>query len=161
MVSTTAYDVAATVKDPELPMLTISDLGILRAVRQDGDHVTVEITPTYSGCPAMGAIRADVTQQLNEAGYHDVDVRTVLQPAWTTDWISEDGKRTLAEHGIAPPGPAPRHRVMLTLGRRQPAECPRCGSRDTVEVSAFGSTACKALQRCTACEEPFENVKAI
>jgi len=110
MVTTTAYDVAATVKDPELPMLTISDLGILRDVRQDGDHVTVEITPTYSGCPAMGAIRADVTQQLNDAGYHDVDVRTVLQPAWTTDWISEDGKRTLARAGrVLDPVGRPAH----------------------------------------------------
>ena len=160
MVSTTAYEVAATVKDPELPMLTISDLGILRAVRQDGDHVTVEITPTYSGCPAMGAIRADVTRHLNAAGYRDVEVRTVLHPAWTTDWITADGRRTLHEHGIAPPQPAPG-RVTLQLGRRATAQCPQCGSSDTVEVSHFGATACKALHRCQACAEPFELIKAI
>ena len=156
----TARDVAAAVKDPELPMLTIADLGILRGVREDGEHVTVEITPTYSGCPAMGAIRADVTRQLNEAGYRDVEVRTVLQPAWTTDWITAAGRRTLAENGIAPPQAAPG-RVTLQLGRRATADCPLCGSSDTVELSRFGATACKALHRCRACAEPFELIKAI
>jgi ring-1,2-phenylacetyl-CoA epoxidase subunit PaaD len=155
-----ARDIAAQVKDPELPMLTIADLGILRTVREDGEHVTVEITPTYSGCPAMGAIRADVTRHLNAAGYRDVEVRTVLHPAWTTDWITADGRRTLAENGIAPPGPAPK-RTPLQLGRRASAACPRCGSTDTVEVSHFGATACKALHRCRACAEPFELIKAI
>lgn len=155
-----ARDVAAAVKDPELPMLTIADLGILRGVQDDGGHVTVEISPTYSGCPAMGAIRADVTRQLNEAGYPDVEVRTVLQPAWTTDWITPDGRRTLAEHGIAPPGPAPQ-RTTLQLGRRAAATCPRCGSSDTIEVSRFGATACKALHKCRTCAEPFEQIKAI
>ncbi len=156
-----ARDVAAAVGDPELPMLTIADLGILRTVDECGDHVTVQITPTYSGCPAMGAIRADLVRRLNEAGYPDVDVRTVLHPAWTSDWITPEGRRKLAEHGIAPPQPAPRHRPTLTLGRRAPASCPRCGSPNTIEVSRFGATACKALYRCTACEEPFESVKAI
>lgn len=156
----TAPAVAAAVRDPELPMLTIADLGILRAVHEDGGRVTVEITPTYSGCPAMGAIRADITARLYEAGYPDVDVRTVLHPAWTTDWITAEGKRKLEEHGIAPPQPAPR-RVTLTIGRRAQATCPRCGSTDTSEVSRFGSTACKALHRCAACQEPFESVKAI
>ena len=155
-----AREVAAAVKDPELPMLTIADLGILRGVREDGDHVTVEITPTYSGCPAMGAIRADVTRHLNAAGYRDVEVRTVLHPAWTTDWITADGRRTLHEHGIAPPQPAPS-RVTLQFGRRATASCPQCGSSDTVEVSHFGATACKALHRCRACAEPFELIKAI
>jgi ring-1,2-phenylacetyl-CoA epoxidase subunit PaaD len=156
-----ARDVAAAVEDPELPMVTIADLGILRSVDESGEHVTVQITPTYSGCPAMGAIRADLVRRLNEAGYSDVDVRTVLRPAWTTDWITPEGRRKLTAHGIAPPQPAPPHRPTLTLGRRQPASCPRCGSRDTVQVSRFGATACKALYRCTACDEPFESVKAI
>ena len=159
-----ARDVAAGVKDPELPMLTIADLGILREVVDDGAHVTVDITPTYSGCPAMGAIRADVTRHLNDAGYPDVDVRTVLRPAWTTDWITADGRRKLAEHGIAPPQPAPAQRgpIPLSLGRRaEPTTCPRCGSRNTAEVSRFGATACKALHRCADCSEPFESVKAI
>jgi ring-1,2-phenylacetyl-CoA epoxidase subunit PaaD len=157
-----ARAVAEAVLDPELPMLTIADLGILRDVTVDAARVVVEITPTYSGCPAMGAIRADLVRQLNQAGFADVDVRTVLHPAWTTDWITAVGHRKLAEHGIAPPGRAPHHPVPLTL-RRAPetVRCPRCGSPATEEVSAFGATACKALRRCFACGEPFERIKAI
>jgi ring-1,2-phenylacetyl-CoA epoxidase subunit PaaD len=157
-----AREVAATIRDPELPMLTIADLGILRGVTAEAGRVIVEITPTYSGCPAMGAIRADLVRRLTTAGFEDVDVRTVLHPAWTTDWISADGRRKLAEHGIAPPGAAPPHPVPLTLSRRpQQVNCPRCGSAATVEVSGFGATACKALRRCTVCGEPFEQIKAI
>ena len=157
-----ARAVAESVTDPELPMLTIADLGILRDVTVEADRVVVEITPTYSGCPALGAIRADVVNRLKQAGFEDVDVRTVLHPAWTTDWITADGRRRLAEHGIAPPGAAPDHPVPLALSRRpQQVNCPRCGSPATVEVSTFGATACKALRRCTACAEPFEQVKAI
>ncbi len=157
-----ARAVAESVNDPELPMLTIGDLGILRDVTVEADRVVVEITPTYSGCPALGAIRADVVNRLKQAGFEDVDVRTVLHPAWTTDWITADGRRRLAEHGIAPPGAAPDHPVPLTLSRRpQQVNCPRCGSPATVEVSTFGATACKALHRYTACAEPFEQVKAI
>jgi ring-1,2-phenylacetyl-CoA epoxidase subunit PaaD len=157
-----ARDIAGSVADPELPMLTIADLGILRDVSVDGRRAVVTITPTYSGCPAMGAIRADLVRRLAGAGYEDVDVRTVLHPAWTTDWITADGRRKLAEHGIAPPGRAPRHPVPLTLTRRAPQVCcPRCGSPDTVETSSFGATACKALRRCNECAEPFEQVKAL
>ncbi|WP_250563072.1 1,2-phenylacetyl-CoA epoxidase subunit PaaD [Sphaerisporangium fuscum] len=161
-----ARAVAEAVADPELPMLTLADLGILRDVEEDaGGRVVVTITPTYSGCPAMAAIRADLSAALRTAGYADVEVRTVLTPAWTTDWISESGKRKLAEAGIAPPGPAPARRrgpVPLTLGmpgRR--VVCPVCRSDDTEELSAFGATACKALWRCRACGEPFERVKEI
>jgi ring-1,2-phenylacetyl-CoA epoxidase subunit PaaD len=156
-----AREIAAGVADPELPMLTIADLGILRDIRVDDGHVTVEITPTYSGCPAMAAIRADIRRELHDAGYVDVEVRTALHPPWTTDWITPEGRRKLNEHGIAPPGAAQRQAVRLTLGRREPATCPRCGSSDTVEVSRFGSTACKALHSCRRCAEPFEVVKAI
>jgi len=157
--------VAETVTDPELPMLTLADLGVLRDVRVERGTVVVEITPTYTGCPAMGVMRADLVHALHRAGYADVDVRTVLSPAWTTDWISAAGRRKLAEAGIAPPGQAPVRAagpVPLTLGpTRRTADCPLCGSTDTVELSEFGATACKALRRCRACGEPFEHVKEI
>jgi ring-1,2-phenylacetyl-CoA epoxidase subunit PaaD len=157
--------VAETVTDPELPMLTLADLGVLRDVRVEDGTVVVEITPTYTGCPAMGVMRADLVLALHEAGFPDVDVRTVLAPAWTTDWISADGRRKLAAAGIAPPGQAPVRSpgpVPLSLGpSRRTAVCPQCGSADTVEQSEFSATACKALRRCRACGEPFEHVKEI
>jgi ring-1,2-phenylacetyl-CoA epoxidase subunit PaaD len=157
--------VAETVTDPELPMLTLADLGVLRDVRVERGTVVVEITPTYTGCPAMGVMRADLVHALHRAGFADVDVRTVLSPAWTTDWISAAGRRKLAEAGIAPPGQAPVRAagpVPLTLGpTRRTADCPLCGSEDTEELSEFGATACKALRRCRSCREPFEHVKEI
>jgi ring-1,2-phenylacetyl-CoA epoxidase subunit PaaD len=160
-----ARAVAETVTDPELPMLTLADLGVLRDVRDEDGTVVVEITPTYSGCPAMGVMRADLVHALHRAGFADVDVRTVLSPAWTTDWISEDGRRKLAAGGIAPPGAAPVRipgPVPLNLGpTRRTAACPLCGSDDTEELSEFGATACKALRRCRSCREPFEHVKEI
>lgn len=159
-----AWDVAAATPDPELPMLTVEDLGILRAVDEPGSgRVIATITPTYSGCPAMREISADVERRLRSAGYLDVEVRTQLAPAWTTEWITVEGRRKLAESGIAPPGTAPQRTgpVPLTLGRRAVATCPRCGSADTVETAAFGATACKSLHRCAACDEPFESIKAI
>lgn len=156
-----AYDVAASVVDPELPMLTIADLGILRGVRLDADVVEVDITPTYSGCPALEAIRADVEAALRTAGAREVRVRTVLHPAWTTDLITPEGRRKLADHGIAPPGPrgeGPRPRpVPVELSVR----CPRCGSPETGEVSRFGPTPCMALRTCRSCHEPFEHLKAL
>ena len=167
MVTTTVADaraIAQTVTDPELPMLTLHDLGVLRGVHVDGGRVTVELTPTYSGCPAMAEMRADVVAKLRAAGYRDVDVLTVLSPPWTTDDITAHGRRVLAEHGIAPPGPAPRRMpgpVPLTLGAPPPrVACPQCGSPDTERVSQFGSTSCKSLHRCLPCGEPFEHVKA-
>lgn len=151
-----AWDIAAAVCDPEVPVLTIEDLGILRDVAVQDDHVVVTITPTYSGCPAMGTIRDDVTLALIQAGYDDVDVQMTLSPAWTTDWMSEDGKRKLVEYGIAPPtGTRPVGPIKLQLGVR----CPRCGSLDTREISRFGSTSCKALYECRACLEPFDHFK--
>ncbi len=159
-----ARAVAETVTDPELPMLTLHDLGVLRAVRVEGARVVVELTPTYSGCPAMAEMRTDLAARLRAAGYRDVDVRTVLSPPWTTDDITELGRRVLAEHGIAPPGPAPRRApgpVPLSLGAPPPrVACPLCGSADTELLSQFGATSCKSLHRCRACREPFEHVKA-
>ena len=160
------WEVAARVTDPELPMVTLADLGVLRDVRIAVDGtVVVEITPTYTGCPAMGVMRADLVHALHRAGFGDVDVRTVLSPAWSTDWISAEGRRKLAAGGIAPPGRAPVRAagpVPLNLGpTRRTASCPLCGSADTEELSEFGATACKALRRCRSCSEPFEHVKEI
>lgn len=155
-----AREVAAAVADPEIPVLTIDDLGVLRDVRVDGERVTVDITPTYSGCPAMDVIRDDIILALTADGFRDVEVRLVLSPAWTTDWMSEDGKRKLVEYGIAPPSGLAAHRDgPITV--RLSVKCPRCGSLDTREVSRFGSTSCKALFECRACLEPFDHFKVI
>ena len=148
-------EIAASVQDPELAPLTIADLGILRDVRTDGDTVIVEVTPTYSGCPALAEIRADIAHRLADAGYA-ADVRIRLSPPWTTDWITDAGRRKLAAEGIAPPGP-----TTLQITRRQDIACPQCGSSATAEVARFGATACRALYRCTDCGEPFDYVKAI
>jgi ring-1,2-phenylacetyl-CoA epoxidase subunit PaaD len=151
-------EVVARVPDPELPVISIADLGILRDVRVAPDgHVVVEITPTYSGCPAMDAIRADVLERLRAEGWADAEVRMVLSPAWTTEWVTSAGREALRVYGIAPPGPRGDGPVPLTLSVR----CPRCGSPDTTEVSRFGSTACKSLWTCRACLEPFDYVKAL
>ena len=159
-----ARHIAAQVPDPELPMLTLADLGVLRDVELTGDGTVVaSLTPTYSGCPAMAEMRADVAARLRAAGYPRVEIRTVLDPPWTSDWITQAGRAKLAEHGIAPPGPAPRGGpVALVLSpTRHAVACPRCGSADTEETSRFAATSCKALWRCRACKEPFEYVKEI
>jgi ring-1,2-phenylacetyl-CoA epoxidase subunit PaaD len=153
---TGALEAAASVVDPEIRVVTIAELGILRDVTVDGERVTVTITPTYSGCPAMDVIRADIRRALGAAGYADVEVVTVLRPAWSTDRISEPGRAKLAAAGIAPPGPSAGP-VALAFRVR----CPRCGSLNTEELSRFGSTACKALWRCRGCAEPFDHVKAL
>lgn len=153
-----AWQVAATVADPEVPVLTIEDLGILREVREGDGEVEVTITPTYSGCPAMDTITQDLELALSLAGYDRVKVKTVLAPAWTTDWMTDAGKRKLEEYGIAPPtgranvssGP-----IRVALG----VKCPRCGSLNTRELAHFGSTSCKALFECRACLEPFDHFK--
>ena len=145
--------VLAGVTDPEIPVVTIEDLGILRDVAVEGERVVVTITPTYSGCPAMAEITADVTTTLAARGWRDVEVRTVLSPAWTTDWMSEDGRSKLREYGIAPP--TPRGPVPVTLGRRPSPACPQCGSTDTEQTTRFAATACQSLWRCRACREPF------
>lgn len=157
---------AEQVTDPEMPMLTLADLGVLRDVEVTADGTVVaSLTPTYSGCPAMAEMRADVAAGLRAAGFAHVEIRTVLDPPWTTDWITEEGRRKLAEAGIAPPGAAPARSagpvpLDLTATRRAVA-CPRCGSSDTEETSRFAATSCKALWRCRSCLEPFEYVKEI
>jgi ring-1,2-phenylacetyl-CoA epoxidase subunit PaaD len=160
-----ARDIAGAVPDPELPMLTLGDLGILREVAMEGAGVVVWITPTYSGCPALREMSRDVAARLAAAGLGDVEVRTALSPPWSTDWITPAGRRKLAAAGIAPPGPAPKRPpgpVPLTLTAAPAAvRCPACGAADTVRTAAFGATACKDLYRCQACAEPFEHVKEI
>jgi ring-1,2-phenylacetyl-CoA epoxidase subunit PaaD len=146
------------VLDPELPVVTIADLGILREVKDDEGVITVTITPTYSGCPAMDAIREDIVEAARAAGADCVEVRTVLSPAWTTEWLSPDARRALAEHGVSPPAPLVRgSSVVVQLSIR----CPQCGSLSTEESSRFGSTACTSLHRCRSCGEPFSQMKAI
>lgn len=147
---------AASVTDPELPPLTIEDLGILRDVRMAGDTVEVAITPTYSGCPAMREIAGDVEKAVREAGAGDVRVRLVLTPAWTTDWLTGAARAKLTELGIVPPEPGLAASTLFHVARLR---CPRCGSRNTEQISAFGSTACKSLHRCSDCKEPFEAFK--
>lgn len=194
-----AYEIAASVPDPELPMLTLADLGVLRRVVEDGSSVTVVITPTYSGCPALATMRDDLVRRLTEAGYTQVRVEVELAPAWSTDQITDHGRKALAAAGISPPGaapalptvgavppgavpasaapagtaapgtlpfpsPAPRPTgpIPLTLTPvRRLLSCPRCGSRSVVLVSEFGSTACTALYRCEACQEPFWHMREV
>jgi ring-1,2-phenylacetyl-CoA epoxidase subunit PaaD len=144
----------ASIVDPELRVVTLADLGVLRSVYVHPDGaVDVTIMPTYSGCPAMDTIRADIRQALGRAGYDRVEVLTVLRPAWSTDMITEAGRAKLAAAGIAPPS------TVVTV--RLSVACPRCGSLRTEEISRFGSTACKALWRCQSCGEPFDHMKAL
>jgi ring-1,2-phenylacetyl-CoA epoxidase subunit PaaD len=151
-----AFDVAARVVDPEIPVLTIADLGVLRSVVVTDGCVEVAITPTYSGCPAMNMISLEIELALQREGIDNARVRTVLSPAWTTDWMSEDGRRKLREYGIAPPQAAGSRRALFGV---EQVACPQCGSRDTQVLSEFGSTSCKALWRCKACREPFDYFK--
>lgn len=146
-VATDLRSVVARVVDPEIPVLTIEDLGILRSVETDGDHVVVTITPTYSGCPAMRQIEDDISAALTRAGVESYEVKVVHNPSWTTDWITGEGHRKLAEFGIAPP-----------TGLSE-VLCPRCQSDDPRMVARFGSTACKALMVCSSCGEPFDYFK--
>src|SRR5437899_11139264 len=151
-----AWDAAAAVVDPEIPVLTIADLGVLRDVAVNDGRVEVAITPTYSGCPAMNMIGLEIELALEREGFRDSKVRTVLSPAWTTDWMSEAGRRKLREYGIAPPEVAGSRRALFGV---QQVACPQCGSGDTEVLSEFGSTSCKALWRCKCCREPFDYFK--
>lgn len=159
-----AWAVLATVLDPEVPALSVIDLGLVRDVREHADGtLDVVLTPTYSGCPATEVIEQHVRRALDGAGLGPLRIAWQRAPAWTTDWISDDGRRKLHEYGIAPPGPAAAAgTATLRFVPRAPAPaCPRCGSINTEQLSAFGATACKSLHRCRACAEPFEHFKAI
>lgn len=159
-----AWDVLGEVLDPEVPALSVCDLGIVRDVIERGDHIEVVLTPTYSGCPATEAIEQGVLAALEREGLGPARATLRRAPAWTTDWISDEGRRKLRDYGIAPPGPvaADEGVVVRFLPRAGAAvACPHCGSGDTERLSAFGSTACKAMYRCRACREPFEHFKPI
>jgi ring-1,2-phenylacetyl-CoA epoxidase subunit PaaD len=151
-----AWNAAAAVVDPEIPVLTIADLGVLRDVAVNDGRVEVAITPTYSGCPAMNMIALEIELALEREGFGRPKVRTVLSPAWTTDWMSDDGRRKLLEYGIAPPQAGSGRRALF--GEQQ-VVCPQCGSENTELLSEFGSTSCKALWRCKNCREPFDYFK--
>jgi ring-1,2-phenylacetyl-CoA epoxidase subunit PaaD len=151
-----AWNAAAAVVDPEIPVLTIADLGVLRDVAVNDGCVEVAITPTYSGCPAMNMIGLEIELALEREGIHQARIRTVLSPAWTTDWMSDDGRRKLLEYGIAPPQAGSGRRALF--GEQQ-VVCPQCGSDNTELLSEFGSTSCKALWRCKNCREPFDYFK--
>ncbi len=155
-----ALEAAGAVADPEIPVLSIADLGVLRDARlRDDGGVEVDITPTYSGCPAMNMIALQVEAALLEAGLPKPSVRLVLSPAWTTDWMTEAGREKLRAYGVAPPAPRASRRGLFGLDEE--LACPRCGSMDTEKLSEFGSTACKSLWRCTACREPFDHFKCL
>ena len=151
-----AWDAVAAVVDPEIPILTIADLGVLRDVAINDGCVEVAITPTYSGCPAMNIIGLEIELALERDGFRHPKVRTVLAPAWTTDWMSENGRRKLREYGIAPPQAASSRRALFGV---EQVACPQCGSIGTELLSEFGSTSCKALWRCKSCREPFDYFK--
>ena len=166
LTSTYAWEVLHTVLDPEVPVVSICDLGIVRGVELSGEHgLNVVLTPTYSGCPATELIATETTNALAKAGFDPINLSIQHAPAWTTDWISNEGRDKLRRYGIAPPGPAMQGQDIvlryMPQGRQAaPAlDCPRCGSSHTERLSAFGSTACKALYRCLACKEPFEHFK--
>jgi ring-1,2-phenylacetyl-CoA epoxidase subunit PaaD len=151
-----AWAAAAQVVDPEIPVLTIADLGVLREVAVTDGAVEVAITPTYSGCPAMNMIAIEIELALEREGISKPKIRTVLSPAWTTDWMSEDGRRKLRDYGIAPPVAGSGRRALFG---EQEVACPQCNSVDTEVLSEFGSTSCKALWRCRSCREPFDYFK--
>lgn len=148
------------VKDPEIPVISVVELGVVRDVELADGVVTVTITPTYSGCPAMHVMEEDITAAVRELGFSDVRIRTVLLPAWTSDWINEGAREKLRRYGIAPPSHSAAD-ALVQIGRRRTVECPFCGSMNTLLTSEFGSTACKALHRCKACSQPFEEFKTI
>jgi ring-1,2-phenylacetyl-CoA epoxidase subunit PaaD len=154
------YSLLDEIPDPEIPVISIVELGVIRDVKAEGKTIDVKITPTYSGCPAMKQMEDDVRKKLQEAGFEKINIQTVFDPAWTTDWLSEAAKKKLQDYGIAPPEESTTDKSFL-MGRSRNITCPRCKSTDTVMVSQFGSTACKALYKCNDCLEAFDYFKFI
>jgi ring-1,2-phenylacetyl-CoA epoxidase subunit PaaD len=152
------WTILEEVKDPEVPVLSVIDLGIVRSVKADKDKLSITITPTYSGCPAMDIISMDIRLKLMEKGYRNVNIQQSLSPAWTTDWMTEEGKRKLAAYGIAPPNPKQQF-CTTDMFRDEAVQCPRCLSHHTELISQFASTACKSMYRCLDCREPFDYFK--
>ena len=158
-------EILAEVKDPELPMIDVVELGIVRDVSFDDGRLTVDITPTYSGCPAMQVIEREIVETLASHGFEGARIRTVYSPAWTTDWMTEAARARLKEHGIAPPHLVEQNSggiaELVSLRRAKPTTaCPFCGSANTAEKSEFGSTACKSIHFCNSCHQPFDHFKA-
>jgi ring-1,2-phenylacetyl-CoA epoxidase subunit PaaD len=152
------WNILEEVKDPEVPVLSVIDLGIVRSVKTSEDKIDIAITPTYSGCPAMDVISMDIRLKLIEKGYRNVSIQQQLSPAWTTDWMSEEGKRKLKTFGIAPPNPKQQF-CTSEMFQQEAVQCPRCDSYHTELVSQFGSTACKSMYRCLDCKEAFDHFK--
>ena len=149
------------VKDPEVPVLSVVELGVVRDVRVDAQGVVVEMTPTYSGCPALHVMEEDIRAALRDHGIDQVEVRTVFREPWTTDWMSDEAKEKLRAYGIAPPLHESEREDLVALRRREVVPCPFCASHDTIRKSEFGSTACKAIFVCNSCRQPFDYFKAI
>lgn len=152
------WHILEEVKDPEVPVLSILDLGIVRNVQSEDDHINIIITPTYSGCPAMDVISMDIRLKLIEKGFRNVSIKQQLSPAWTTDWMSEEGKKKLKQYGIAPPNPKQQF-CKEEMFQQEAVQCPHCNSYHTELISQFGSTACKAMYRCLDCKEAFDYFK--
>lgn len=158
--SDAVWEILKKVSDPEIPVLTVVDMGVVRKIEQEAETLVVSITPTYSGCPAMDEIESNIRWALEENGYTNVEVKLILSPPWTTDWMTDEGKAKLQEYGIAPPEGSSADKSVL-FGEAKKVMCPRCKSRNTKLVSQFGSTACKALYKCDECQEPFDYFKCL
>ena len=155
------WQLLATIPDPEIPVISIVDLGILREVEIiSANEITITITPTYSGCPAMRAIEDEIKVLLHKEGFEKITIKTTLSPAWTTDWLSKEANEKLRKYGIAPPEKTSVDKNSI-LGKTKKVACPQCGSEQSEMISQFGSTACKALYRCLSCKEPFDYFKCI
>jgi ring-1,2-phenylacetyl-CoA epoxidase subunit PaaD len=155
------WNLLEEIPDPEIPVLSIHDLGIVRKIDEINNEIIVTITPTYSGCPAMNVFEADIVTTLNKYGYDKVSIKTTYDPPWTTDWLSEEAKKKLQDYGIAPPEQKTTDKNALLVDDRKSVTCPQCKSTNSKMISQFGSTACKSLYQCNDCMEPFDYFKCI